>query len=51
MAELVDVPDLGSGGEILAGSTPVTRIHKIICLVTVKLNIRLNAFDNSVKII
>ena len=26
MAELADAPDLGSGGEIRAGSTPVTRM-------------------------
>ena len=28
MAELADAPDLGSGGEIRAGSIPVTRIQR-----------------------
>jgi len=36
VAELADAPDLGSGGEIHAGSTPVARTTKIatICLQT-----------------
>lgn len=28
MAELADAPDLGSGGEPRAGSSPVARIYK-----------------------
>lgn len=28
MAELADAPDLGSGGEIHAGSIPVTRTNQ-----------------------
>lgn len=30
MAELADAPDLGSGGEIHAGSIPVTRTNTVI---------------------
>ncbi len=31
MVKLADTPDLGSGGAILAGSSPVTRTRKSTC--------------------